>query len=211
MPEFIINHIDPSTENASVIVKLKSNELKRNGIPLSRVNEIANPNDKSHIENQLKRLQDYPERYLGAIALNSGDLVGYSNTSEWTARDQFPFSHGVERFALAAMINFLGNRLQGEPLGIHELVIGGEENERNKIVDVLLNRAIEVAESREIRIAQCNDKTIFPSLGEYGFESTKKHAAFPDGLKLLCVRPPYVPEYSEIIEAYYDEYFPSNK
>ena len=193
-PEFDIYHIYPSVENAKAVIDLRYSDLRRAGLSFKRAEELANSENEHHVERQVKNLEEYPERYLGAVALGNGDWVGYSNVSEWTAEDQLPFCDSVERFARKAMIKCMGNRLIGKPLGIHELVVVDDVSARKEILDELFNRAIEVAESSEIYTAQYDDEIILRSLYENGFKSTGKYCDLPNGFRELYIRPFPAPE-----------------
>jgi len=193
IPEFYLNHISASAENAGDIIRLRYKDLLRAGLSPSEAKLVADPDNENHVERQIYLLDEFPERYLGAIALKSDRMVGYSNISEWTLSDQLPFCGFVEQLAMRAMIKCGYNRSLEHPLGIQELVVD-KVHGRKEIIDVLVDRAIQIAETSEIRTAQYDDRTVFSSLQDNSFVPTKGRKDLPNGLRRLYIRPYPAPE-----------------
>ncbi len=193
-PKFGITHIYPSVENAKDIVDLRYGGLVRSGMPYEKAEQMSSSDNEEHVEKQLKHLEDYPERYLGVIAVGSGDWIGFSNVSEWTIEDHLPYCSGIEHFALKSLKRFADNQLLGRPLGIHELVVVDDAKQRRDILDSLLSRAIEMAETKEVYTAQYDDAVVLRSLYENRFMSASERKVVPDDSKHLYKRPFPAPE-----------------
>lgn len=191
--ELYINHINPSPQNAKDVIDLRYRDMRRAGLPESRAIRLANSKDKGQVEQQIISLENYPERYLGAIAISSGNLIGYSNTSEMIINDMLPYCNIIEKFALKSLIKFTGNRINGRPHLIHELVVDDTPN-RLGVLELLIDRAIECAESSEIYTAAYRDRTLLYALELKRFQLTSKRKINPDGPKKLFVRPLSAPE-----------------
>jgi hypothetical protein len=191
MPDIAIGPIYPSRDNAESILNLRNDDYQKSGIDSKLAFEMANSKSPNHLKRQIDALQRYPERYLGAVALKNGDLVGFSSIGEWTAKDRLPFSRGIiEKYILFMTVNFVGSRTMDEPFGIHELVVSGEVEERREIIKELIQQAVSVAESRKVYTAQCDDQAL-DVLWQKGFELTGNSANLHNGRRQLCVKSSY--------------------
>jgi hypothetical protein len=202
--EYYLNHLYDMSENVKDILALVRNDLGRAGLTGCQIDKIADCNNQKCVEKQQSKLQDPRVRYIGAYALKNDSLVGFSRIGEWLGRDQLPYSSGFEYISTVFSLSLFEGKLTGEPLGIHELVvddIDGDEQGRRKVIDMLLDKAIEIAESREVRLTHYDDSAVLASMSERGFEKTKKYHGTETGLRQLFVRPPYIPSLKELIES----------
>jgi hypothetical protein len=193
MSKYRIDHINPSEENAQIITELRHIDLRNAGMSRYDANEFADPLNDSHVECQFERLRDYPERYIGATAIRCSELVGFCEIYEWKAADQLRYSRGIERLAMLAIANFGDDQLRGKPIGIHEMAVDGDIDDRYDIVSRLLDEAISIAGSHEVRIAKYKNDTFEPPLLRRGFESTGKYGIVNGVNQQLYSRPPYIP------------------
>jgi hypothetical protein len=138
-----------------------------------------------------------PRQYVGVVDRKSSDWVGYSKTGEWNIDDILPFRSGLNKFVLIAMKKCTSNRIFGNPLGLHEVVVVDDVKHRKDVLNALFDNAIQSAESREIYTAQYPDLLIMESLLDKSFQSDSKPTRLPSGIRELYVRPlPKVePEY----------------
>ena len=172
MSEVSIQPIEAMSDNASAVVDLTAQDLRRAGMDRYEAEAFADPTSLEHRERQLEKLAQHPDRYLGAFA--TGQLVGFSKSNEWLAGDQIPFASKLGRSALRLMTKVVYNHLDGRPFGIHGLVVNQELDSPDEVIQDLLSRAIAAADRHEVRIAQYFMDPIQPLLRQNGFVPTGK-------------------------------------
>lgn len=202
--EYYLGHISDTSENTQDMVRLVRHDLGRAGMSRSHIDKIANCNSDVCVEIQRNKLQCHRTRCIGAYALKTGNLVGFSRVGEWLASDQLPYSQGIDYLTSITSLAMSKGILSGEPYGIHELVVDDiedDENGRKKVINMLLAKAIEIAESREVRLIHYNDRAALDSIKDHGFEKTKRYHGTDTGLRQLFIRPPYIPSLEELVES----------
>jgi hypothetical protein len=202
--EYYLGHISDDPENLRDMLLLTRQDLNRAGMAQCHIDKIANCEDNACIEIQRNKLLDRQTRCIGAFALKIGNLVGFSRIGEWLASDQLPYSQGIDYLTSITSLVISKGILSGEPYGIHELVvddIADDKNGRKKVIDMLLVKAIEIAESREVRLIHYNDRVVLDSINDHGFEKTKRYHGTDTGLRQLFIRPPYIPSLKELVES----------
>lgn len=193
MNEFILRQIEPTKENAQSLIRLTAQDLDQAGMKDSEIRQFADPQSLAHIESQKRRLDEHPERYLGAVAC--GNLVGFSKTGEWTASDHAFFSSSAEQLCLKAVSKLRHNHLKGRPFGIFSLVADQETGaSQSAIQSSLLSAAVQRAFDRRIFISEYPNDSLRPLLQSRFFKSTGRYG-YPLGSleQELFVRPPVEP------------------
>lgn len=195
-PGFYLYPIESSAENAEAIINLRYDDLRRAGLSAENAEEIANPDNESHVERQVKELDEYPRRYLGATAIKSGDLVAFSKTREWSNNDIKPFLRserilGAIGLWLFKSLNWFTREpdVVEHPIYIEELVVAGDVSERKDIIDALVDRAIEIADFDEAYVAIYKDRNIIKSLQKNEFLQLPNPPDSPVGVKTLFIHP----------------------
>jgi len=164
--------IVPSYDNAESIVSLRLDSLLDAGLSFDDAKKFADLSNPSHIEHQLAKLEAFPNRHLGLVALNSCRLVGYIEHVDWKYENEMPYFNTIEKMAYKALINCGIDRAKNQPFGIAEFYVAGSDSERASLASSLLIKAIELAEPREIMIESCMDTEVVVALYKNGFEPT---------------------------------------
>ena len=204
-PEFYINHIYPSVENAKEVIDLRYRDMRRADLSAEKAAKLAGVDDKRKLEEQRQSLEDYlarSARYLGLVALKSDKLIGFSYTSEWTAEDMLPYCNTMERFAMKAMIKCIGNRFIGNSVGLHELVVDSTQVvECIEVSEKILDSAMIHADSNKIFVATYQNKVSESALTDRQFHLFSKNPFSSKEIKDLYVRSLPVAEHN-----FYQEY-----
>jgi len=209
-PEFYVNHIYPSVENAKNVIDLRYRDMRRAGLSEEKAKSIADSKDDNHIDRQIQLLENYPARYLGVIALKSDNLVAFSNTSEWTAEDLLPYCGIVERFAMQAMMKCIGNRFIGNSVGLHELVVDcAYVAESLDVIEKILDSAMSHADTKQIFVATYQNKIIEGALTDRQFNLISKTPFSSKEIKDLYVRPLPVSKHDLYYEDSSEKHFKS--
>ncbi len=204
---YYINHINPSVGSVQELIGLRYRSMVCSGVPEQIASKVADPNNDTHIDRQYDMFRSDTIRHFGAYSLKNDRLVGYFRADDWHATDQLPFSQGlVEHAVLSARAGLADNTLPGLPLGVHELLIDNCDDGAEEVASMLLDRITLLADAREICTPTRNNQVVLRALGNHGFKSTFRRAAFPDGYKLLCQRPPYIFTLADYIESKQSQY-----
>jgi len=185
-----VERIVPSYDNAESIVSLRRRNLLDAGLSPEDTKKFADLSNPIHIEHQLAKLEAFPNKHLGLVALNSCRLVGYIEHIDWKYENEMPYFNAVEKMAYRALINCGIDRAKNKPFGIAELCVAGNDREKASLADSLLTKAIELAEPREMIIESCMDAETVVALYQNGFEPTGRFATVNGVYKQLLYRPP---------------------
>lgn len=84
--------IPPTYENAESIQRLVLQDLVSGNF--AHPTDLANPEDPAKVEEQQRKLSQYPDRYSGYQDENEG-LIGFMKSNEWYSGDETPFMDNV--------------------------------------------------------------------------------------------------------------------
>jgi len=181
-----VENIEPTHENADAMVHLTLEDLIRGGFknPLS----LADPSNPAHVELQLQRLRNHPERYCGYML--DGKLVAYMKHNHWRLADERPFALGLQALALLVFRLLRIDPYEGRWWGVFGLVVSNDiaTVDRDKMLLSLLHYSMKDPRTRELRtvniVTNYNDP-VYPLLLPNGFISWGKtaEAAGAPGLK----------------------------
>jgi hypothetical protein len=187
-----IERIEPTEENAIIVLNLTAEDLRNAELGESEVARIADASNPEHVQVQREKLRKNPERYMGAIA--SGAVVAFRKVNEWYTGDQEPYAGQLERVEIARWARRNNHHMPGRPLGIFALSVSSSlegSDSSLAIARSLMDGVLVMQGRKDIRVGLHDNDPLAPLLrDEYGFIPTGKYGD-PLGAPLqLHVRPP---------------------
>lgn len=184
----------PTDEDARSILELDSKSYSNFDLMSARGHnqvDIANP---AVIRQKVEYIDAYPYNFFSVRDMaNGGDLVGYSESNNWSKCNQEP----LKKMMGSIILNTVILKFEGEPYIINSLVVENDNDKRNETIDILTQRAIVQAESCYI-YAIIHQGT--PAAGilqeHYGFEEIGVSGDIDGINKSVYKRPPYIKDVS---------------
>jgi hypothetical protein len=148
---YTVERIGTGKDEARDVVRIVGSDMEQTFGDPGIAKWTANPDDKIHVELQLRRIRMNPHMYHAVY--QDQNMVGVLKMNDWLCHDQEPFDIAQPSFLGRAVQKVMHGRLPGRPQGIHTLAAYSKLDlfEQHEIIDHLVTFAA-VSTSREIRI-----------------------------------------------------------